>query len=96
MNKSEFINMVADKTELTKKDTEKVLDAITESIGELLAQADKLQLVGFGTFETKVRAERTGRNPKTGETVMIAQATVPVFKPGKQLKERVNGVDVCD
>lgn len=96
MNKNEFISMVADKAELTKKDTEKVLDAITDCIEEILAKEDKLQLVGFGTFETKVRPERTGRNPKTGESVLIAQATVPVFKPGKQLKEKVNGATQCD
>lgn len=90
MNKSEFITKVAEKTALTKKDTEKVLDAVVESIMELLEQGDKLQLVGFGSFETKQRAARTGHNPSNGNPIEIAEATVPVFKPGKQFKDRVN------
>lgn len=90
MKKTDFISMVAEKAEMTKKDAEKALDAVLESIEEILVDGDKLQLMGFGSFETKARPERTGRNPKTGENMTIAAATVPVFKPGKQLKEKVN------
>lgn len=91
MKKADFVALVASKCELTKKDVEKALDAIVDSIGDILAVEDKLQLVGFGSFETKARPERAGRNPKTGDPMIIAAATVPVFKPGKQLKDRVNG-----
>lgn len=90
MKKADFIAMVADRVGLTKKDTEKVIDAAFDTIGDILVSGDKLQLTGFGSFETKERPERTGRNPKTQEPMVIAAATVPVFKPGNQLKEKVN------
>ncbi|MEW6457726.1 MAG: HU family DNA-binding protein [Bacillota bacterium] len=89
MNKAELISSVAEKTNLTKKDAEKALSAMLESIGEALSTGDKVQLVGFGTFETRERAARKGRNPQTGEEIDIAATKVPVFKAGKQLRESV-------
>lgn len=89
MNKAELIASVAEKSELTKKDAEKAVTAILETIGDALAEGDKVQLVGFGTFEIRERAARKGRNPQTGEEIQIAAAKVPVFKAGKQLRERV-------
>jgi len=89
MNKQELIATVAEKTELTKKDAEKAVNAIVASIGEALAQGEKVQLVGFGTFEIRERAARKGRNPQTGEEINIAAAKVPVFKAGKQLRSTV-------
>ncbi len=91
MKKTDFITLVAGKAEMTKKDAEKALDAVLDSIEEVLIAGDKLQLIGFGSFETKDRPERTVRNPKTGESMTVAASTVPVFKPGKQLKDKVNG-----
>ena len=73
-----------------QKEAEKVVGAIFSSIEEALAKGDKVQLVGFGTFEVRERAARTGRNPKTGEDITIAAAKVPAFKPGKALKDAVN------
>ncbi len=89
MNKAELVSSVAEKTNLTRKDAEKVLSAMLESIGEALSAGDKVQLVGFGTFETRERAARKGRNPQTGEEIDIAATKVPVFKAGKQLRESV-------
>lgn len=89
MNKAELISAVSEKTELTKKDAEKAVNAILASIEEALAKGDKVQLVGFGTFETRERAARKGRNPQTGEEIDIAAAKVPVFKPGKSLREKI-------
>lgn len=89
MNKAELISSVAEKTNLTKKDAEKALSAMLESIREALSAGDKVQLVGFGTFETRERAARKGRNPQTGEEIDIAATKVPVFKAGKQLRESV-------
>lgn len=89
MNKSDLISSVAEKTELTKKDAEKAVNAVFQSIEEALANGDKVQLVGFGTFETKQRAERTGRNPRTGDEIKIPATVVPGFKAGKALKESV-------
>jgi len=89
MNKAELISNVAEKTELTKKDTEKAVSAILNTIEEALSKGDKVQLVGFGTFETRERAARKGRNPQTGEEIDIAAARVPVFKAGKALKDAV-------
>lgn len=91
MKKNEFIAVVAEKTGMTKKDAEKAAEAVFEAIEEVMVAGDKLQLTGFGTFKTKARPARMGRNPKTGESMEIAAATVPVFEAGKQLKERVNG-----
>ncbi|MBC7346472.1 MAG: HU family DNA-binding protein [Clostridia bacterium] len=89
MNKMDLINSVAEKTEMTKKDAEKVINAVFDSIGEALAGGEKVQLVGFGTFEVKERAARTGRNPRTGEEISIPATRVPSFKPGKSLREAV-------
>lgn len=90
MNKTELVSSVAEKAEVTKKDAEKVIGAVFATIEEALAKGDKVQLVGFGTFEVRERAARAGRNPKTGEEITIAAAKVPAFKPGKALKEAVN------
>lgn len=90
MNKTELITSVAEKTDLTKKDTEKVVNALFQSIEEALAAGDKVQLIGFGTFEVRERAEREGRNPQTNETIKIPASKVPAFKAGKSLKESVN------
>ena len=89
MNKAELINAVAEKAGLSKKDTEAVLNSIIEVISDALAEGDKVQLVGFGAFEVKSRAERTGRNPKTKEPIKIPASKVPVFKPGRALKDAV-------
>ncbi|HOL17538.1 MAG TPA: HU family DNA-binding protein [Bacillota bacterium] len=89
MNKSELIGVVAEKTEMSKKDTEKAVNAVFESIMESLAKGDKVQLVGFGTFEVRERKQREGRNPATGETITIPALNVPVFKAGKAFKEKV-------
>ena len=90
MNKAELITSMAEKSKLTKKDAESALKAFIEAVSETLENGDKVQLVGFGTFETRVRAEREGRNPRTKETINIPASTVPVFKAGKEFKERVN------
>ena len=90
MNKTELISSIADKAELTKKDAEAALKAFTETVEEVLASGDKIQLVGFGTFETRERAAREGRNPRTKEIINIPASTVPVFKAGAVLKEKVN------
>ena len=89
MNKAELINAAAEKAGLSKKDTEAALVAITSVITEALAEGDKVQLVGFGAFEVKARAERIGRNPKTKAEIKIPASTVPVFKAGKALKDAV-------
>ncbi len=89
MNKAELIASVAEKAALTKKDAEKAVTAFLESIEDALTSGDKVQLVGFGTFEIRERAARKGRNPQTGEEIDIAAAKVPVFKAGKQLRESV-------
>lgn len=91
MNKTELINSVSEKAEITKKDAEKVINAVFASINEALVAGEKVQLVGFGTFEVKERAARVGRNPQTGETINISAAKVPTFKAGKVLKESVAG-----
>ena len=90
MNKSELIASMAEKANLTKKDAEVALKAFIESVEETLEKGDKVQLVGFGTFETRERAAREGRNPRTKEVIKIAASTVPVFKAGKEFKEKVN------
>lgn len=91
MNKAELINAAAEKAGLSKKDTEAAINAAIEVISSCLAEGDKVQLVGFGAFEVKCRAERTGRNPKTKEEIKIPASKVPVFKPGKALKDVVAG-----
>lgn len=90
MNKAELITSIAEKGKLTKKDAEVALKAFIESVEETLEKHEKVQLVGFGTFETRERAERKGRNPRSKEEIIIPASTVPVFKAGKEFKERVN------
>ena len=89
MNKTELINAVADKTQLSKKDAEAAITATVEAIAEALTREEKVQLVGFGSFEVKKRAARVGRNPKTKESIEIPASVVPVFKAGKALKDAV-------
>ena len=90
MNKADLIGKVAEKAGLTKKDAEKAINAFVASAQEALVKKDKVQLIGFGTFEVKARAARTGRNPQTGEAIKIAASKAPVFKVGKALKDAVN------
>ena len=90
MNKTELVANVAEKAGLSKKDAEKALGAVIESIEEALVEGDKVQLIGFGTIEVKDRAARTGRNPQTGKEIKIAASRNPVFKAGKALKDAVN------
>lgn len=90
MNKAELITSMAEKSQLTKKDAEAALKAFIDSVQEALEGGDKVQLVGFGTFESRVRKARKVRNPRTGEPLDIAETTVPVFKPGKEFKDKVN------
>lgn len=87
MNKGELISAVAEKTDVSKKDVTKVLDAFMDIVEVVLKAGDKLQLVGFGTFETAKRAARTGKNPQTGEAIKIPASVVPKFKAGAKLKE---------
>lgn len=89
MNKADLVASVAEKAEVSKKDAEKAVNAVFASIEEALAKNEKVQLVGFGTFEVKDRAERTGRNPQTKETIVIPASKVPGFKAGKALKDAV-------
>lgn len=90
MNKSELIAAVANEAELSKKQAEVAVNAVTAAITNALKDGDKVQLVGFGTFETRSRAARTGKNPRTGEVIEIAASKVPAFKAGKALKDIVN------
>ncbi len=90
MNKTELIAAVAEKTELTKKDSEKAVNAVFESIAESLEKEEKVVIVGFGTFEVRQRAERMGRNPSTKDVIKIPASKAPAFRAGKNLKERVN------
>lgn len=89
MTKAELINAVADRTGLSKKDSEKAVGAVVDVITDALVEGDKVSLVGFGTFETKERQERQGVNPVTKQPMTIAAATVPSFKAGKALKDAV-------
>ena len=89
MNKAELIAAVAEKSGLSKKDSEAAVTAVLDVITAALKDGDKVQLVGFGSFEVKSRAARTGRNPKTKETIEIPASKVPVFKAGKALKDIV-------
>lgn len=90
MNKSDLVDSISKKTGLTKKDSELALNAFVESVSDSLKNNDKVQLVGFGTFEVRKRAARKGRNPQTGEEMKIAASNAPVFKAGKALKDIVN------
>lgn len=89
MNKTELITAASERSGMSKKDTEAVLNALLDAMTDALAQGDKVQLTGFGNFEVKQRDARVGRNPRTGETMEIAAAKVPAFKPGKLLRDRV-------
>lgn len=89
MNKGELVAKIAEKSGLSKKDSEKALAAALDAITEAMVAGDKVQLVGFGVFETKERAERTGRNPRTKEEIVIPASKAPQFKAGKALKEAV-------
>nr|WP_326127379.1 HU family DNA-binding protein [uncultured Oscillibacter sp.] len=89
MNKAELINAVAASADVSKKDTEAVITAMLDTITEALKQGDKVQLVGFGSFEVKKRAARIGRNPRTKEEIEIPATVLPVFKAGKLLKDTV-------
>ena len=90
MNKSELITAMAEKSELTKKDAGAALEAFTAAVEDALKAGDKVQLVGFGTFEVKARAARTGINPQTKKPVKIAASKTPTFKAGKALKDALN------
>ena len=89
MNKTELVSAMAEKADVTKKDAEKVLGAFIDVVGDALKKGDKIQLVGFGTFETRERAAREGKNPQTGVKIKIAACTVPAFKAGKALKDLI-------
>ena len=90
MNKTELVAAIAEKTGLTKKDAEGAVKAFTDTVAEQLKAGDKIQLVGFGTFEVAERAARTGKNPQTGEAIKIPASKAPKFKAGKALKDAVN------
>lgn len=91
MNKAELIHEVAERSKLSKRDAEEAVNAVLDSITQALVNEDKVQLVGFGSFEVKHRSERIGRNPRTKEEIPIAASKVPSFKAGKALKEAVAG-----
>ena len=90
MNKTELIAAIAEQTELSRKDAEKALKAFTDIVAEELKKGEKVQLVGFGTFEVSERAAREGRNPQSGEPMKIAASKDPKFKAGKELKDMIN------
>ncbi|MDZ4263664.1 MAG: HU family DNA-binding protein [Pseudomonadota bacterium] len=90
MNKAELIEAVAERTDMTKADAGRAVDAVVSAITESLKQQNDVALVGFGTFTVRERAARNGRNPQTGATISIAAAKVPAFKAGKALKDAVN------
>ena len=91
MNKNEFIEAMAAKTDSSKADAARAVAALTEVISDTLQKGESIALIGFGTFEVRSRAARTGRNPKTGEVLKIAASRIPAFKPGAALKAAVNG-----
>ena len=90
MNKTELVNAIAKNEGIEKKCAEKAVNAVVAAIADALAAGEKVQLIGFGTFETRTRAARTGKNPKTGESIKIAACKVPAFKAGAALKNSVN------
>ena len=90
MRKTEIVQRIAETTKMTQKDVNKVISSLFEVIGETLKSGEKVQFTGFGTFETRQRAARNGKNPRTGGTVKITACRVPAFKAGKQLKDKVN------
>lgn len=93
MNKNELIAAVAERSGLTKKDSEKAVNAVIECIQDALAQGDKVAIIGFGTFEVRERGARTGRNPQTGEVINIPSSRVPAFKAGKILRDSIATVN---
>ena len=90
MNKTELVAAIAEQAEISKKDAEKALKAFTDVVAEELKKGEKIQLVGFGTFEVSERAAREGRNPRSGEAMTIAASKTPKFKAGKALKDSIN------
>ena len=90
MNKTDLIKNVAENAEVTKKDAEKAIKAVFEEISQALAEGDKVQIIGFGTFEVRQRKAREGRNPRNNEPIQIEASKTPAFKAGKQLKDLVN------
>ena len=90
MNKTELIEKIAEKSALSKKDAEKALNAFVESVTEAVAKDDKVQLIGFGTFERRRREQRAGRDPRTGNPITIPASNTPAFKAGKAFKDAVN------
>ena len=90
MNKSDLVKSISEKGDITRVDAEKALNAFVESVEEALVNGDKVQLVGFGSFEVRERAERKGRNPQTKQEITIKASKAPVFKVGKALKDMVN------
>ena len=90
MNKTELIAAVAKETELKKVEAEKAINAVLNTVQKALKDGEKVQLIGFGTFEARVRNARSGKNPRTGETIQIEEARVPAFKAGKAFKDAVN------
>lgn len=91
MNKEELVQEIAKKTKVTQKDAAEVLNALVDTVQKTVAKGNKVTLVGFGTFESRKRAARTGRNPQTGKEISIPAKTVPVFSAGKKFKATVNG-----
>lgn len=89
MNKSDLVNEVAERTELSKKDAGAAVDAVFQTIMDSLGEGEKVQIIGFGNFEVRDRAARKGRNPQTGEEIQIAATKVPAFRAGKALKDAV-------
>lgn len=87
MNKVELVNRVVEKSGLKKKDVEITVNALLDSISEALATGERVQLIGFGTFETRTRKARSGRNPQTGASIAIPESSVPAFKPGNRLRD---------
>lgn len=90
MNKTELVAAIAEKAQITRKDADAALKAFTDVVSDELKNGEKIQLVGFGTFEVSERPAREGRNPRTGETMTIAASKQPKFKPGKALKDAIN------
>ena len=90
MNKTELVDAIAAAADITKAQAGRALDAVLESVTETLKKGEKVTLIGFGTFETRERAARTGRNPQTGKDIQIAACTTPAFKAGKKLKDALN------
>ena len=91
MNKTELINSVTEKSELSRKDATKAVDAVFDTILNAIKNGEKVQLIGFGNYEVRERAARKGRNPQTGDEIEIAASKVPAFAPGKALKDAVKG-----